>query len=481
MSSSRILLSSPAQPIGGCSANVYSWDKRPAKVRVVMSFLNHPGLGFLAANLPCEILEYPTMEQFRAALADPPDVLGISFYINETEIAIRMAEEARRVGVREIWAGNFGAYSPETRGVFDRVFDGWSEHKLAEALGVSLPNGIRHPELYGAIGTNLFPRMILSGILFTSRGCPWTCTFCQTPDFYGRATQIPLEEIERILWTYHRRGVTGINILDENFGTFRKHAQEVVRLLHRYGMRWIALTRVDTLLENFEDWYAHGLFGAHLGIESLNQSSLAGAVKRIDSLDSVRLLRQMSRRNLFVQSFYILGFEQDTVESIRHDVEILAGLDLDVVQVQVLTPYPRTGQRDEIEQRYGIRDRNLSKYNSRNLVWNHPHISPEEMRDLQHWANSKLSSSRRALRTLSKFLVFCGHERPSLDGLRLVTATWRSPLQQLYRELGVKLASSRRWAAAGWSPYEEVTAESSVTAAADRLARPQSLATPEAS
>jgi hypothetical protein len=197
-----------------------------------MSFLNHPGLAFLGANLPCEILEYPDTAAFAEVLLDPPEILGISFYINESEIALRMADAARRAGVREVWAGNYGAYTPEVAARFDRSFTGWGEHQLASALGAELPvGGLVHPEMYGAIGTNLFPRMMLSGLLFTSRGCPWTCNFCQTPTFYGKPQQVRLEEIDRVLWTYKQRGVRGINILDENFGTFRRHANEVVELL----------------------------------------------------------------------------------------------------------------------------------------------------------------------------------------------------------------------------------------------------------
>ena len=457
MEPGAVLFVSPVQPVGGCSPNVYGWDKRPSRVRVAMSFLNHPGLCFLKANLPCEILEYPTQEQFSAALAARPSVLGISFYINETEVALRMVEEARRAGVREIWAGNFGAYSPQVASKFDRVFTGWSEGQLAHALEVPLPSGgLVHPEMYGALGTNLFPSMVLSGILFTSRGCPWTCNFCQTPDFYGKAAQVPLESIDRVLWTYKRRGVRGINILDENFGTFRAHSKEVVDLLARHGMRWIALTRVDTLLQNFDDWYAKGFFGAHLGIESLNQGSLTGASKRIDQLDSVRLLERMRRLNLFVQGFYILGFPEDTVASIRHDIDVLSRLDLDVVQVQVLTPYPRTEQRSMIEERYGLLDENLSQYNSRHLVWNHPNITPEEMRELQAWANSRLTSSRRALRTLAKFALYCGRPYRTLEGLRLVLNASRGTARELHQQYGARIASARRWAHSGWYPYEEM-------------------------
>lgn len=455
--SHRILFTSPVQPIGGCSPNVYGWDKPPTMVRIAMSFLNHPGLAFLKANLPCDILEYPTEQDFQAVLSRPPEILGISFYINESALAIRMAKLARQAGVKEVWAGNYGAYSPEVSPAFDRLFTGWGESQLAEALGspaISVES-LHHPEMYGAIGTNLFPYMLFSGLLFTSRGCPWTCNFCQTPSFYGKPKALSLETIDRILWIYHRKGIRGVNILDENFGTFRSHADEVVDLLHRYGMRWIALTRVDTLSANFDRWLTKGLFGAHLGIESLNQSSLLGASKRIDGLESVRLLKRMSQHNLFVQCFYILGFEDDTVESIERDIEALSHLDADVVQVQVLTPYPRTQQRDTIAIRHGIHDSNLSHYNSRNLVWNHPHISSVEMQRLQDSANEKLSSSTRALRTLRKFSAFCGTNRLSFEGLRLVVSTFSGASRQLHRHYRKAIRGARHWTQVGWYPYEE--------------------------
>ncbi len=460
----RVLFTSPIQPISGCSPNVYSWDKSPNRVRIAMSFINHPGLCFLKANIPCEILEYPSLEQYQAALSDPPKVLGISFYINETELVLKMAEMARRAGVKEIWAGNYGAFS-SLGGFFDRVITGWGEAQVASLLHLPpvTAETLVHPEMYGVIGTNLFPKMLFSGLLFTSRGCPWTCNFCQTPDFYGKPVKVPLEEIEKVLWTYRSRGVRGINILDENFGTYTSHSREVVDLLHRYKMRWIALTRVDTLLKNFDYWQEKGLFGAHLGIESMNQGSLSGAAKKINQLDSVRLLERMKQHHMFVQAFYILGFEQDTVESIHEDVEILAGLDIDVVQVQVLTPYPKTAQRASIETNYGIFNMNLSKYNSRNLVWNHPHITPEDMRDLQRWANSKLTSSRRALATLAKFAVFCGRPNAGLEGSRLLFKNWVEG-KDLHRCYARNIKKAREWTKMGWYSHEEVIDRESATA-----------------
>src|SRR3954471_18394509 len=160
----KVLFTSAVQPIGGCSPDVYSWNKSTAPVRLAMSFINHPGLSFLRANVPgVDILEYPTWESFRKALAEPVDILGISFYINETELAVQMAEYARQRGVKEIWAGNYGAYSPSVAPYFDRLITGWGEAPVAAALGQEprKPSEFEHPVMYGSLGTNLSPIMSL--------------------------------------------------------------------------------------------------------------------------------------------------------------------------------------------------------------------------------------------------------------------------------------------------------------------------------
>lgn len=464
MSPKKVLLTSAVQPIAGCSPDVYSWNKRPGAIRLFLCFLDHPGLAFLGANLPVDILAYPSREQFEQALEAKPDILGISFYINETEIALRMVERARACGVREIWAGNYGGNSPQIASAFDRVFKGWSELSIATHLGLP-KQPLHHPEIYGVLGCNMGGPSILSGTLYSSRGCPWTCNFCQTPDFYGKAQPIPLEELERIVRIYERRGIRAINILDENFGTFKSHARLVVEMLHHHGMRWIALTRVDTLSENLDHWQAHGLIGAHVGIESLNADSLEGANKRVTKERTIDLLRRLSRHHLFVQAFYIIGFEEDTVASIQRDITELARLDVDLVQVQVLTPYPGTLQRAMIEQKYGIFDHNLSRYNSRNLVWNHPNITPAEMKALQLWADRKLSTSMRALRSLAKIVAFGGRSGLSLEGVSALRGSVSPAARSLKAELEPQLEAARRWTRTGWTTaYEEVQPDASRTA-----------------
>ena len=75
------------------------------------------------------------------------------------------------------------------------------------------------------------------------------------------------------------------------------------------------LARVDLMLKNFEERREKGLFGAHLGVESLNQDTLDDADKKLDQTKTLSLLSLMSKHNMLVQAFYMIGFEDETVES----------------------------------------------------------------------------------------------------------------------------------------------------------------------
>jgi hypothetical protein len=79
------------------------------------------GLRFIKQNIPeIEIPEFPTFDEYKRRLEEGWDAVGLSFYLSETEEAMKMAEAARASGVvDEVWAGNYGAMTPEIRDEFD--------------------------------------------------------------------------------------------------------------------------------------------------------------------------------------------------------------------------------------------------------------------------------------------------------------------------------------------------------------------------
>jgi bacteriochlorophyll C12 methyltransferase len=190
--------------------------------------------------------------------------------------------------------------------------------------------------------------------------------------------------------------------LDENFGHFEDYTNQIIELLHRFRFNWNPMTRVETLHKNYERWKAHGLRGASIGLESLNQDSLDAAKKGNDLTKGRELLEWMRRDRMLVQTFYIIGFEQDTEESIRRNIRELKQYHIDSPQIQILTPQPETILFKYIERTYGITTYDYSKYDTTNLVWNHPNISPHRLQELMFWANDELFTATNSWRTATK-------------------------------------------------------------------------------
>ncbi|MCX8207870.1 MAG: radical SAM protein [Methanothrix sp.] len=356
------------------------------------------GLRFLKQNIPeLEILEYPTWEEYLRKLDEGWDVVGFSFYLNETHEILEMVEAARARGINELWAGNYGALTPEIQDRFDRVFVGYAEHQVAPYFGRRIEKVI-HPPLIEYLSTPFGLKLNIYGILFTTRGCGVGCKFCQTPCFAPKPTPIPLESIERVINYYKKNNINVVIIEDENFGANRRHADRVVEILDEYDMIWGCMARADYLREKIDEWVAmrrrvarrdgsarrmvSGFAGAAIGIENLHQERLDDIKKREGVDEIVETIKLLQSHGMGTVGYYMIGFEDDTVSSIDEDIKRVADLKLDITQICVLTPLPQTQLWNEIQERYGIFDHDYHHFDGKHLVWNHPHISPKEMEEV---------------------------------------------------------------------------------------------------
>jgi hypothetical protein len=339
------------------------------------------GLRFLRQNIPeIEILEYPTRANYRAALRKGWDAVGFSFCIEETNVILEMAEDARRAGVKQLWAGNYGALTPAVQGYFDEVFVGYSEAAVAQKLGRTIDR-IQHPPLVNKLRLpGGWPLAV--GMLFTTRGCSFQCTFCQTSAFAPKPTAVPIEAIDRVLRFYVEHGVRYVLIMDENFGNIPGHADAVIELLARYRLHWMVQSRPDLLVRNFDKWLAKGMEGALFGIESFHEEVLKQVHKGEKVATIVELVARLNQSRKYAHGYYIIGFPSETPESIREDLTTLAALQLDVTQITIVTPHPRTQLWDELDAKYGIFETDWSKFDTKHLVWRHPTCSPGRLESL---------------------------------------------------------------------------------------------------
>ncbi len=363
------------------------------------------GLRFIKQNIPSvEILEYPTWSEYISKLREGWDIVGFSFYLNEVYEVIEMVQAARSAGAGEVWGGNYGVLTYGLEDLFDRTFIGHSEHDIAKELGFEIDR-IVHPPLIGYSDLGGLLKINHHGILFTSRGCNVGCSFCQTPAFCSKPSKISLESLDRVMEYYHKNGIRTVVILDENFGMFRSHSEEVIELFEKHDLKWGAMLRAEFLKKNIDDWVERGFFLGLVGIESLNQSNLDAVNKREQIDDILEAVRIHESTGIGVFGYYMLGFENETVESIKKDIMTLKKLNITLTQVCALTPLPRTPLWKHLDSNFGIFEKDYHKYDLKNLVWNHPNIKPDEMRDLLNWSLHELNGNYTA-RSLSKLIGY---------------------------------------------------------------------------
>jgi radical SAM superfamily enzyme YgiQ (UPF0313 family) len=376
------------------------------------------GLRFLKQNIPeLEILEYPTWDQYLKKLDEGWDVVGFSFYLNETHEILEMADAARsHPKVGELWAGNYGALTPEIQDRFDKIFEGYAEGAVAPYFDRKIgPDDVLHPPLIEYLGTPFKKKLNIYGIMFTTRGCGVGCKFCQTPKFCNRPHPVPLESLEKVISYYKNNDINVVLIEDENFGANRRHADRVVELLDEYEMVWGCMARADYLRRKIPEWaemrirpdpvtgkkprVVKGFAGAAIGIENLHQEKLDDINKKEGTEDVLETVRLLQKYGLGTVGYYMIGFPEDGKKEIEEDIKQLADLKLDITQVCVMTPLPQTKLWDELEENYGIFEKDWHKYDMKHLVWNHPHVSPQEMEEVLSWSLKRVYNRLTPMRT----------------------------------------------------------------------------------
>lgn len=374
---------------------------------------------FLKANVPSlEVLEYPTWDEYARALASGDyDLVGISFWTYTSPEALTMARMAREAGVREIWGGGHGINTPGVAQHFDRVFKSYSEYQLKPLLeGEALVN-FRHPILDSKYDYHLTD--VLTGFLFSVRGCRFQCSFCSGPNYYERLAETPIEEVERVLDVYAKLGIRHITVVDETFLQRPTHAGRVLDALKAREMTFTCTSRVDLLSKHVDALKRYGLKNVYLGIESIDDQSLASVHKGLRSSKTESLLKHLEKLGIYAFGTYMLGLGNDTVASVQAAVEKLMTFQaLYGVVFWIATPFPGTRYYDEVEAAGEILDQDPKHYDALHLVHRHPNLDPPQAQQLLQWCvkNHCHAQNLRKAKILRRWAQL---EREGIGGGRL--------------------------------------------------------------
>ena len=220
------------------------------------------------------------------------------------------------------------------------------------------------------------------------RGCPFQCSFCTIINVQGRKSRYRSpDSIEQILRMNWAQGVKRFFITDDNFARNKDWEaiyDRIIKLREEDGMDVRFMIQVDTLchkIPNFiEKSRRAGVTRVFIGLENINPANLIAAKKRQNKITEYRkMLLEWKRVGIMTFAGYILGFENDTPESIRHDLEIIKKeLPLDALEFFVLTPLPGSEDHKVLYEKNVWMDPDMNKYELEHVVTGHAKMTKEE-------------------------------------------------------------------------------------------------------
>ncbi len=220
------------------------------------------------------------------------------------------------------------------------------------------------------------------------RGCPFQCSFCTIINVQGRKSRYRSpDSVEQILRMNYAQGVNRFFITDDNFARnsdWEAIYDRIIKLREEDGMDIRFCIQVDTLchkIPNFIDKSKRaGVTRVFIGLENINPANLIAAKKRQNKITEYRkMLLDWKRVGIMTYAGYILGFANDTPESIRQDLEIIKReLPLDVLEFFILTPLPGSEDHKVLYEKGVWMDPDMNKYDVEHVCTAHPKMSKEE-------------------------------------------------------------------------------------------------------
>jgi radical SAM superfamily enzyme YgiQ (UPF0313 family) len=220
------------------------------------------------------------------------------------------------------------------------------------------------------------------------RGCPFQCSFCTIINVQGRKSRYRSpDSIEQILRMNWAQGVKRFFITDDNFARNKDWEaiyDRIIKLREVDGMDVRFMIQVDTLchkIPNFiEKSRRAGVTRVFIGLENINPANLIAAKKRQNKITEYRkMLLEWKRVGIMTFAGYILGFPNDTPESIRHDLEIIKKeLPLDALEFFVLTPLPGSEDHKILYEKNVWMDPDMNKYELEHVVTAHAKMTRDE-------------------------------------------------------------------------------------------------------
>jgi len=106
-----------------------------------------------------------------------------------------------------------------------------------------------------------------------------------------------------------------------------------------------------------------------------------------DTSDTIRnRVKRLQERGIGVEGTILLGLDEHDEDGIKRLVDFLLEIELDLAEFTVLTPFPHTRARNDLEQSGRILHNDWKRYTAGEVVYQPALMSPEKLEELHQYA-----------------------------------------------------------------------------------------------
>jgi len=191
--------------------------------------------------------------------------------------------------------------------------------------------------------------------IFTSRGCPFRCVFCQKEltgrGFRTRTVKNILDELQEI----HDKFTPGnVLFIDELFTCQKKRVYEICEGIQQRGLKlnMSCETRVDMLdYDMARTMKKAGFNRMYFGVESGSQRSLDTLIKDYKVEKVVEALKITRRAGIWTKVFLIVGTPGETMQDIDETASVMRQGMPDRIRTSLFNPLTATASFEKFKDR----------------------------------------------------------------------------------------------------------------------------------
>jgi radical SAM superfamily enzyme YgiQ (UPF0313 family) len=201
-------------------------------------------------------------------------------------------------------------------------------------------------------------------VVQTSRGCPYTCSFCSFGKLPWRTRAIE-EVLKELSWLKEAYGVHRILFFDDVLTLDQKRTERLMKGMIEADLRmeWVCCTRANNVsLELLRLMKQAGCTEIAFGIESGSDEVLDGTTKGVTK-DQIRQAAKWCHQvGILFYGLAIIGLPGENEKSVQDTIDFINEIEPFYTQFGYCTPFPNTDTYDWFKSRGLLKTEDWSQY-----------------------------------------------------------------------------------------------------------------------